>query len=90
MPKIFEYLAARRPIIAVGGPKGVVSELLDKTKAGVHISSLEELKMVLMKYYDEYKTTGAVAYHGMEEEIDKYSHRQMAKKFADVIERVAG
>lgn len=27
--KLFEYLAAKRPILAIGGPKGVVSELLE-------------------------------------------------------------
>ena len=37
--KIFEYLSAQRPIIALGGYGGVVKELLEQTKAGVSLNN---------------------------------------------------
>lgn len=86
--KVFEYLAAQRPILAIGGPKGVVAELLEETGAGVHVSSYEELKRVLAQLYDEYKAYGQVPYHGNKERIARYSHREMAHKFAAVLDSV--
>lgn len=83
--KLFEYLAARRPILAVGGPRGVVTELLQQTNTGVHVSSYAELKDVLAKFYEEYKIHGRVAYHGYEERIAQYSHYAMARRFAEIL-----
>ena len=67
---------------------GVVKELLDQTQAGVHVSNEEELKKYLMQAYREYKETGVVKYHGIESEVMKYSHREMAKKFAEVLDTI--
>uniref|UniRef100_A0A7C2K557 Glycosyltransferase subfamily 4-like N-terminal domain-containing protein n=1 Tax=candidate division WOR-3 bacterium TaxID=2052148 RepID=A0A7C2K557_UNCW3 len=86
--KLFEYLAAKRPILAIGGPRSVVTELLEETRAGVHPLNYEELKKVLLEFYNEYKTYGYVPYKGNEEKISKYSHREMARRFADVLNTV--
>jgi hypothetical protein len=87
--KLFDYLAARRPILSLGYTDGgVVKELLDQTKAGVHCATEEELRDYLLQAYHEYKELGAVQYHGIEEEIMKYSHVEMARKFAEVLEMV--
>ena len=83
--KVFEYLAARRPILAIGGPTGVVSELLEETGAGVHASGLESIKEALARWHKEYEATGQVSYQGLNEKIAKYSHREMARKFAEVL-----
>lgn len=86
--KLFEYLAAQRPILAIGGPKGVVAELLEETGAGVYVPQTEDLKRVLVEFYKEYKTYGQVQYHGRAERITRYSHREMARKFAEVLNLV--
>jgi len=84
--KIFEYLAARRPVLAVGGFPDVVDQLLEETKAGVSGQTGEEIKALLLRLYQEYKLTGAVSYSGDEAEASKYSHREMAKKFASILD----
>ena len=87
--KLFDYLAARRPILSLGYTDGgVVKELLNQTKAGVHCATEEELRHYLIQAYREYKELGAVQYHGIEKEIMKYSHVEMARKFAEVLEMV--
>jgi len=65
-----------------------VKELLNQTKAGVHCATEEELRDYLLQAYREYKELGAVQYHGIEEEIMKYSHVEMARKFTEVLEMV--
>jgi glycosyltransferase involved in cell wall biosynthesis len=86
--KIFEYLAARRPVLAVGGFPDVVDQLLHETKAGVSGQTGEAIKALLLPLYQEYKSTGAVSYSGDEAEVNKYSHREVAKKFASILDNI--
>jgi len=88
--KIFEYMAARRPILATGGMAGnVVDILLDETRAGRHAPTVEGIKGTLIEFYEEYKLTGKVAYNGLETEINKYTQREMARKFSEVLDQLA-
>lgn len=84
--KLFDYLAAQRPILSIGISGGVVEELLKQTKAGVHVSNISEIKDVILKAYQEFKSTGSVLYHGISSEINKYTHCEMAKKFATILD----
>jgi len=83
--KVFEYLAARRPILATGGTDDVVKELLNETNTGIDAKTVEDIKSALRKLYTEYKLRGKISYQGNAEKINKYSYREMAKKFADVL-----
>jgi len=87
--KLFDYLAAQRPILALGIPGSVIEELLKNTKAGTYVSCVEELRNAILSYYQEYKLTGKVTYKGKLTEIDKYSHREMARKFANVLDSIS-
>lgn len=88
--KIFEYLAARRPILATGGHNDVVTQLLNETNAGTEAQSVESVKSALRKLYAEYKLKGKTSYHGNMKEINKYSHLEMARKFAAVLDDLHG
>lgn len=84
--KVFEYLASKRPILAIGGPKGVVNELLEETEAGYFVSSIEDIKNIIIKYYTEYELSGRISYKGNISKIEKYSQKEMARKFAEVLD----
>ncbi|AKB53791.1 MULTISPECIES: glycosyltransferase [Methanosarcina] len=84
--KLFEYLASKRPILAIGGPKGVVNDLLEETETGYFVSSVEDIKNTIIKYYTEYKLNGQVSYKGNNSKIEKYSQKEMARKFADILD----
>ena len=88
--KVFEYLSAQRPILATGGSgDDVVEELLTETNAGRYASSVEDIKSGLSDLYTEYKLKGKTSYNGDVEKINKYSHREMARKFAEVLDIVS-
>ena len=85
--KVFEYLAAQRPILATGGSgDDVIRDILDETEAGVYAKDAEGTKDILGELYSEYKSKGEINYKGNIEKINKYSYREMAKKFAEVLD----
>jgi len=86
--KVFEYLAARRPILATGGSSDVVDELLNETGAGICASTAENIKNTLKNLYQEYELRGEVTYQGKESEVTKYSHREMARKFSEILDKL--
>jgi glycosyltransferase involved in cell wall biosynthesis len=84
--KIFEYLAAGRPILAVGGKGGdVIEELLRKTNGGVYAKTVDDVKKSLVLFYSDFKEKGVVTYQGIPEEIQKYSYIEIARQFAALI-----
>lgn len=88
--KIFEYLAARRPILSIGYVEGfVIKDLLNQTQAGVQVLNEEEVKEYLLNAYHEFKKFGAVQYHGIEAEIMKYTQLEMSRKFAEVLDEIS-
>ena len=87
--KTFEYLAAQRPILTTGGfGKDLLEDLLKRTMAGVSCQNVEEIKNSLKSFYSEYKKNRKVAYHGNWEEIKRYSHLEMSKKFASILNEI--
>ncbi|MGA8849134.1 MAG: hypothetical protein WB564_04825 [Dehalococcoidia bacterium] len=83
--KIFEYLAARRPILATGGSNDVVTELVNETKTGIDAPTIPDIKDALEKLYHEYRLKGKILYDGRKSEIDKYSHYEMTRKFSEAL-----
>ena len=64
--------------------------LLGETKVGIHAPTVEGIKAALIEFYNEYKLTGKIAYNGLEVEINKYTYREMARKFADILDHLIG
>ena len=87
--KLFEYFGAARPILAIGGGRGVLTEALEETHAGVHALAKEQVRDFLITAYGEFKAQGCVSYKGKESAIDRYTHLRMAREFADVLNAVA-
>lgn len=85
--KLFEYLAAKRPILSIGPSKGVVKNIITSTNSGVHLSDISEIKDQIQYYYREYLKNRRIEYHGFQRELEKYSQVKMAKKFSKVLNR---
>jgi len=81
--KLFGYLAAQRPILAVGGSgKDVIENLIKETGSGKYCKNSEEIKQTIKKWYSEYKNKKEVSYEGNLEQIRKYSYEEKAREFA--------
>jgi len=86
--KIFEYLAAMRPILAVGGYSDTPSDLITQTGYGVWAPSVKDVENELEKSYKEYKDNGKVTFHANSSVIDKYNRLELTRKFSEIFENL--
>jgi Glycosyl transferase 4-like domain len=84
--KLFEYFGARRPVLAVGGVPGVLTETLEETGAGIHALSKPQLREILIQAYTEFRDRGEVRFRADEAALMKYTHQTMAKNFAGLLD----
>jgi len=84
--KIFEYLATMRPILAVGEHNDVVNELLTETGAGIWAPLAEDVERALERMYQEYKLKKEIVWHKEVSVINKYSRRELVRKFFQIFE----
>ncbi|MGQ9610832.1 MAG: hypothetical protein ACUVWN_16160 [bacterium] len=87
--KFYEYLGAKRPILAAGGKDEYVEGILKKTKAGVLCNSPEEVASVLKEWFKKWKLDGKLDIQLNEKEIKKFSRRNGIKKLANILDAVS-
>lgn len=88
--KGYEYIATQRPILAIGGSgEDATKKFLNETGAGFYCKTIEDIKNTLGELYAEYKRTGKVHYINNTDKISKYSYREEARLFANVLDKVS-
>lgn len=80
--KLYDYIGARRPILAMAEPGGIIDEMIKRTSSGVAADDDIGLKEAILKFYDEYIRAGQVRYEGSEKEIAKCTRRLRAEELA--------
>jgi len=87
--KIFEYFAAQRPILVVGGPKHeAIKDIVEQTGAGKGFARAYDVKQALLEYYDEFKKGGAIEFKGDLKKIDQFNNQKITEKIVGVLEAV--
>ena len=85
--KLFEYLAAKKPIIAIGPKAGDAEEILSLSEAGKMFSRDEETQLVSYieaKIEDWLKNPNLDLTHN---KIDLYSRKNLTKQLCDIIKK---
>lgn len=87
--KVFEYLGARRPVLAWNPAGGVLDRLLEETGAGLAVADVSGAKVAILSWLRELRSTGTVAYRGKEAEVSRYGWDRLSVRMAEVLDRVA-
>lgn len=82
--KLFEYMVSERPIIALGPEGSDFAEIITSTNTGVFFlyDELEQLKELLLKYYNLYKEQN-LKVHAVG--LQQYSRKNLTEKLAKLI-----
>ncbi|MCD6544630.1 MAG: glycosyltransferase family 4 protein [Flavobacteriaceae bacterium] len=85
--KIFEYLHAKRPILAIAPKDGDLAEIITKTNAGfvVDFNDKENLKKIILKLYKKYKV-GELKVDS--KNIEQYQRKNLTGQLAEVIKEL--
>lgn len=87
--KTYEYLAARRPILALpGDPGGWGNDLLARTGAGTWADDAPRAAEILASALAQWRGEGRVAFAGRDEEIDRFGAPQQTAVLARLLDRV--
>lgn len=86
--KLFEYMAAGRPVLACPRDADGMDPILTSTGIGLSCGSVGELKAALLRWYHEWKQTGDIQMKRDLSEIRKWSRREQAGQLATVLNGV--
>jgi len=82
--KVFEYLQAKRPILAIGPTDGDLAAVLKETNSGIIINFNDAIKLkeTILNLYQEYKKANLVV---ASKNIEKYHRKALTEKLSKII-----
>ncbi len=86
--KVFEYLAAGRPIFAIAARDGEIDRLLRRTRRGTVATTASELSEYLVRAFIRYRDSGELACEPGGEPVEQFSRRALTRRLADVFSGV--
>ncbi|OGC92949.1 MAG: hypothetical protein A2142_01855, partial [candidate division Zixibacteria bacterium RBG_16_48_11] len=86
--KIFEYLAARKPILAIVPENGAAADLLRENKIGIIVNPLDknEIKRALLSLFDQYRA-GTLESGLPTPDLKRYERKYLTQRLADFFNR---
>jgi len=89
--KIFEYLGAHRPILAIAYKTGAIDRLLQETGAGILANEVKAIKDVLSRWLEEWHKSGKITSYWSPNlnTINKYTRKKQAGKLAQLLEEAS-
>lgn len=88
--KVFEYLRTEVPILSLSAKGGVLSHILDETKAGRNFDygDKEGIREFVLEQYHIWKNNELLAVHADKTAIRQYSRENTARKLAGIFDTV--
>ncbi|OIP84170.1 MAG: glycosyl transferase family 1, partial [Porphyromonadaceae bacterium CG2_30_38_12] len=82
--KFYEYLAAKRPILAIGPTDGDVATILNETTAGkiIGFTDYETTKKVILDFYSQYKSG---KFNVDTKSVDRYSRKSLTAELSKIL-----
>lgn len=82
--KLFEYLAAKRPLLAIGPQNADIATIIEQTQSGYFYSPVQkqELKNTIVSLYNQFKN-GSLTCQSVN--IEQYHRRNLTAKLAELL-----
>ena len=83
--KMYEYMALRRPILALGPTDADYAEILNDTKAGIPLgfNDIEGIKKTLLEFFLLFREHKLTVQSGA---YEKYSRKNLAEQFVRLVQ----
>ena len=97
--KIFEYMDARRPVVAIVTgdiEKGEVADIINKTNIGICYEQSNDkndfilLKEYICNQYNHFLNYGQTLYEPIYNEVQRYDYKNITKRYIKVLEKLCG
>lgn len=87
--KVFEYLNANRPILAIAPEDGDLANLISTTKSGfvVDFNNKSKLKDLILELYQKFKSTDGLTIQS--ENINQFHRKNLTKKVSEIIHSIS-
>jgi glycosyltransferase involved in cell wall biosynthesis len=88
--KLFEYLATRKPIIALAPENGLAANVIKSLNAGIVISprNVQLIKKAIASYYDQWAEGKLSAATDVPSNIEHYSRKVLTGKLAHIFDKL--
>lgn len=85
--KIFEYLQAKRPILAIAPTDGDLADILKKTNSGIAVdfNDKEHLKAKILDFYNSFKSQSLEVNLSA---IEQYHRKNLTKELAKILKEI--
>lgn len=86
--KVFEYLAASRPILGMVPQDSAVADLLRRSQAGIIVNPMDSgaIGSAILDLYREFKATGDVQWWGNETVIQEFTRPKLTARLAVLLD----
>jgi len=86
--KLYDYIGARRPILAFSSKDGIIDRLIKRCSCGIVVDGMEEAEGALRTTYNEYISAGHVNYYGDDRQIGRLSRSMRTKDLAAILDQL--
>ena len=88
--KLFEYLASRKPIVALAPENGLAANVIKSLNAGIVISpgNVQRIKKAIANYYEQWAEGKLTAAKNITSNIEPYSRKFLTGKLADIFNKL--
>jgi glycosyltransferase involved in cell wall biosynthesis len=88
--KVFEYLASRRPIIALAPENGLAANVIKSSNAGTVVPpmNVQRIKNAISDFYEQWKEGKSPTTAGSVENITRYDRKVLTQRLAQIFEKI--
>ncbi len=87
--KLFEYLAAQRPVLCIPGDIDGASELIERTQSGISCKTSDEVEVQLREWILQWKASQSLSINPNLDYIRQFSRSSLAQQLGEVLDSMS-